>query len=68
MSPNKLTPDQRRAIVLAALQTNSNKSEIARRYAVRRQRIYQLLESVMSDPKGKLMEAVRDECSSEGRE
>jgi transposase-like protein len=60
MSPNKLTPDERRAIVLAALQTNSNKSEIARCYNIRRQRVYQLLEDVLLDPKGKLMEAERE--------
>jgi len=56
----KLSPDDRRAIVISALQPNVNKSELARRYAIRRQRIYQLLESAMIDPKGKLMEAERE--------
>ncbi len=59
MSP-KLTPEDRRAVVMAALEPNSNKSELARCYAIRRQRIYQLLESAMSDPKGKLREAERE--------
>ncbi len=56
----KLVPDEQRAIVLAALQFGSNKSEIARRYGLRRQRIYQLLASAMTDPKGKLREAERE--------
>lgn len=59
MSP-KLTPEERRAVVMAALALNSNVSEIARRYAIRRQRIYQLLESALTDPKGKLREAERE--------
>jgi transposase-like protein len=60
MSPNTLTPEERRAIVLAALQASSNKSEIARRYSIRRQRVYQLLEDALTDPKGKLMEAEKE--------
>ncbi len=59
MSP-KLIPDERRAIVMAALEPNANISEIARRYGIRRQRIYQLLESAVTDPKGKLREAERE--------
>ena len=56
----KLTPEERRAVVMAALQPNANISEIARRYSIRRQRVYQLLEDVLLDPKGKLMEAERE--------
>jgi transposase-like protein len=59
MNP-KLTQDERREIVLAALQYHSNKSEIARRYGISRSRVYQLLESVMSNPKEKLREAERE--------
>jgi transposase-like protein len=40
----KLIPDERRAIVMAALQFGSNKSEIARRYGISRGRLYQLLD------------------------
>jgi transposase-like protein len=57
---SKLTPEERRAVVMAALQPKANKSEIARRYNIRRQRVYQLLEDVLLDPKGKLMEAERE--------
>ena len=53
----KLTPDERRAVVLAALEPNANVSEIARRYGIRRQRVYQLLEDATIDPKGQLKEA-----------
>jgi transposase-like protein len=56
----KLTPDERRAVVMAALEPNANFSEIARRFGIRRQRVYQLLESVIIDPKGKLREAERE--------
>ena len=57
---SKLTPDERRAVVMAALEPNANISEIARRYGVRRQRVYQLLEDAMIDPKEKLWEAERE--------
>ena len=56
----KLTSEQRRAVVMAALKPNANISEIARRYGIRRQRVYQLLENVLLDPKGKLIEAQRE--------
>jgi transposase-like protein len=62
----KLLPDERRALVMAALQFDSNKSEIARRYGISRGRLYQLLENAMTDPKvgygklsGKLRSGVR---------
>jgi transposase-like protein len=60
MSPNKLAPDERRAIVMAALQYGSNKCEIARCYGISRGRVYQLLENAMTDPKAKLHEADRE--------
>jgi transposase-like protein len=56
----KLVPDERRAIVMAALQYDSNKSEIARRYGISRGRLYQLLNYAMTDPRGKLREAERE--------
>ncbi len=59
MNP-KLTPDERRAIVMAALEHNANVAELARRYGIRRQRVYQLLENAITDPKGKLREAERE--------
>ena len=57
---SKLTPDERRAVVMAALEPNANISEIARRYGIRRQRVYQLLEDAMIDSKEKLWEAERE--------
>jgi DNA-directed RNA polymerase specialized sigma24 family protein len=56
----KLVPDEQRAVVMAALQFDSNKSEIARRCGISRGRLYQLLDSAMTDPKGKLREAERE--------
>ncbi len=53
----KLTPDERRALVLVALEHDVNISELARRYAISRSRVYQLLEEAVTDPKGKLREA-----------
>jgi hypothetical protein len=43
-----------------ALQYGSNMSEIARRYAISRSRVYQLLDDAVTDPKGKLREAERE--------
>ena len=56
----KLTPDERRALVLAALERDVNISELARRYGICRQRVYQLLEDAMTNPKGSLLEAERE--------
>jgi transposase-like protein len=56
----KLIPDEQRAIVMAALTPNANISEIARRYGISRQRIYQLLENALIDSKEKLREAERE--------
>jgi transposase-like protein len=56
----KLAPDERRAIVMAALQFGSNKSEIARRYGISRGRLYQLLDNAITNPKAKLREAERE--------
>jgi transposase-like protein len=56
----KLAPDERRAIILTALQFDSNKSEIARRFGISRGRLYQLLDNAITDPKGKRREAERE--------
>jgi len=56
----KLVPDEKRAVILAALQVDANKSEIARRYGISRARLYQLLESALTAPKDKLREAERE--------
>jgi transposase-like protein len=60
MSRSRLTPDEKQALVLAALEPDANISEIARRYGIRRQRIYQLLEHCLTDPRSKLREAERE--------
>jgi transposase-like protein len=60
MSRSRLTPDEKRSLVLAALESDANISELARRYGIRRQRIYQLLQDVVINPKGKLREAERE--------
>jgi DNA-directed RNA polymerase specialized sigma24 family protein len=58
---NKITPDQRRAVVLEALEANANNySEIARRYCVRRTNVYALLDTATRDPKGRLREAEKE--------
>ena len=56
----RLVPDQQRALVMDALQYDSNISEIARRYAISRSRVYQLFEDAVTDPRGKLREAERE--------
>ena len=56
----KLVPDEQRAIVMAVLEPNANISEIARRYGISRQRVYQLLENALIDSKEKLREAERE--------
>jgi transposase-like protein len=56
----KLVPDERRAVVLAALLPGSNKSEIARRFGISRSRVYQLLENAVTNPKDKLRDAERE--------
>ena len=62
----RLDPDQRRAVVLDALQYGSNKSELARTYAISRSRVYQLLEDAVTDPKGKLREAEQEALFRKG--
>ena len=56
----KLVPDEHRAIVMAVLEPNANISEIARRYGISRQHVYQLLENALIDSKEKLREAERE--------
>jgi transposase-like protein len=57
---NKLTHDERRAAILAALERDANISEIARTYGVSRGNIYHLLEVATRDPKGRLREAEKE--------
>jgi transposase-like protein len=45
---------------MAALEPNANISEVARRYGISRQRVYQLLEDALADTRGKLREAERE--------
>ena len=45
---------------MAALEPNANKSEIARRYGIRRQRIYQPVDGAMIDPRGKPRDAEKE--------
>lgn len=59
MSP-RLNPDERRAVVLAALQPRSSMTQIARHHGLSRQRVHQLLADAMADPKGKLREAEKE--------
>jgi transposase-like protein len=59
MSP-RLYPDERRAIVLEALQPHSSITQIARRYGISRQRVYQLVEGAIIDSKDKLREAEKE--------
>ncbi len=59
MSP-RLHPDERRAIVLEVLQPQSSITQIARRYGISRQRVYQLLEGTIIDSKGKLTGAEKE--------
>ena len=56
----ELTPDERRAAVLEALQPGANKSEIARRYGILRHNLYANVARALTDPKGKLAEAERE--------
>ena len=59
MSP-RLHPDERRAVVLEVLQPQSSITQIARRYGISRQRVYQLVEGAIIDSKGKLTEAEKE--------
>ena len=45
---------------MAALEPNANKSEIARRYGIRRQPIYQPVDGAMIDPRGKPRDAEKE--------
>jgi DNA-directed RNA polymerase specialized sigma24 family protein len=56
----KLLPDEQRAVVMAALQYRSNKSEIARRFGISRSRVYQILGDALTHPKERLREAERE--------
>ena len=48
---------ERRALVLDALSPRANKTELANRYGVSRQRIYLILDEELDDAEGKLRAA-----------
>ena len=52
-----MTGEERRALVLEALSPGANKTELANRYGVSRQRIYQILDEELDDAEGKLRAA-----------
>ena len=56
MPREKLTPTERRQIVLDAL-SSENKVKLAKQYGVARSWLYALLEEATSDPQSKLAEA-----------
>jgi transposase-like protein len=52
-----MTGEERRALVLDALSPGANKTELANRDGVSRQRIYQILDEELDDAAGKLRAA-----------
>jgi transposase-like protein len=52
-----MTEEERRDLVLDALSPGANKTELAKRYSVSRQRIYQILDEELDDAAGKLRAA-----------
>lgn len=67
MPPEKLTVNERRELVLAALskdpQTGKAKiqrTELARRYGIARGHVYRIIEEATADPEGKLREAEKE--------
>ena len=52
-----MTEEERRALVLDALSPGANKTELANRYGVSRQRIYQILDEELDAAEGKLRAA-----------
>jgi Mor family transcriptional regulator len=59
MPPPKLTPDQRRGIVLSAL-SGESKAQLAKRYDVARSWIYTLVNEALDSPENKVREAERE--------
>jgi transposase-like protein len=57
MPRTKLTPEERRALVLAALDPNTNRRDLAASYDVARSWLYSLLDEATTDPESKLKEA-----------
>ena len=49
-----MTEEERRDLVLDALSPGANKTELAKRYGVSRQRIYQILDEELDAAAGKL--------------
>lgn len=45
---------------MEVLRPQSSMTQIARRYGISRQRVYQILEGAITDPKGKLKEAEKE--------
>jgi transposase-like protein len=56
MPRTKLTPDERRRIILEALR-GANKRQLALRYDIARSWLYALLDEVRENPEGKLRDA-----------
>ena len=56
MPKTKLTPDQRRALILALL-SGTPAIELARRYGVARSRVYALAEEAKANPVEAMLEA-----------
>lgn len=57
---NKLSRDERRSLVIEALQSEANRAEIARRYGIRRESLYDILSRAVLDPKGRVQEAEKE--------
>lgn len=60
MAANRLTPDERRAVIIEALKPDANKSQIARDFGIYRTDIYALLDHALADPRGKLRDTERE--------
>ena len=61
MTPaEKLSNDQRRALVLAALVEGGNKSKLAAGAGISRRWLHMLIEEAKEDPEGKFEEAVKE--------
>jgi transposase-like protein len=51
------TPDERRQIILEALQPDANTSKIAREHGISRFTIYKYFDHVLDDPKARMHDA-----------
>jgi transposase-like protein len=59
-SAHRLSPDERRAVILAALAPDANITAIGKEYGLHRNSVYELLQRAVADPKGKLREAEKE--------